>query len=124
MRFVYLAAVAALVLSACSKEVHLPDTLKFSPGTPITYRGQAAKLYGRAQCAEGQLTGHSCLIFHPHAPQAKGMVVTNNKVYELDLQARQDPQDPHLFIVEDTQGRHLFRTTGRHDEYANIDIRP
>ena len=124
MRFLYLAASAALVLAACSKEVHLPDTLKFSPGTPITYRGQPAKLYGRAQCAEGQLTGHSCLIFHPHAPHAKATVVTSTKFYELELQARQDPQDPTLFIVEEAQGRHLFRTTGRHDAYANIDIRP
>lgn len=90
----------------------------------ITYQGQPAKLYGTSQCAQGQLTGNSCLIFPPHQPSATGVILSGQRVYQVQLTARQDPQNPVMFIIEDEKARRILSTTGRHDEYGNIDIRP
>lgn len=125
MRFAPLTAIAAtFVLAGCFEEASLPGTLMFPPGLDITYQGKPAKLYGTSQCAQGQLTGNSCLIFPPHQPSATGVILTEQRVYQVQLTARQDPKNPVLFIVEDEQARRILSTTGRHDEYGNIDIRP
>ena len=125
MRFPYLAALAAtVVLTGCFDESPLDDTLMFPPGIDINYLGKPAKLYGTSQCAQGQLTGNSCLIFPPHQPSATGVILSEQRVYQVQLTARQDPKNPVLFIVEDEQARRILSTTGRHDEYGNIDIRP
>ena len=66
MRLPHWAALAAaFVLSGCFDEHALPETLMFPPGIDIEYLGKPAKLYGTSQCAQGQLTGNSCLIFPP-----------------------------------------------------------
>lgn len=120
------AALAATVvgITACSEGPRLPDTLQFPPGTPIEYRGQPAKLYGHSLCAQGQLTGQSCLIFPPEAPRATGVILLDGELHEVQLQARPDPRDPTQYLIEDLQGRRLFATRGHHDYAANIDIRP
>lgn len=118
------AALATAALSGCKEPEPLPDTLMFPPGTPITFNGQPAKLYGTSQCAQGQLTGHSCLIFHPHHPNAKGMVVVDGQVHELELIAKRDPQYPVHYLVQDQQGRTLLTSNGRNDERLNLDITP
>lgn len=119
------AAIAGtLFLAACSKPEMLPDTLMFPPGTDIEYQGQPAKLYGTSQCAQGQLTGNSCLIFPPEKPQATGVIIAQQQVYQVKLSARRDPTDPVQFLVEDEKGQRILSTTGRHDHRANIGIAP
>lgn len=115
---------ATFVLSGCVDEEALPDTLMFPPGVDIQYQGQPAKLYGNSQCAQGQLTGHSCLIFPPHQPAATGVLIQDQRIMQLQLKARRDPADPVRFVVEDEHGNRLLSTTGRHDEQANINIGP
>lgn len=118
-----LAVAAAALLSGClQEEAMLPDTLYFAPGTPITYFGKPAKLYGTEQCVQGQLTGHSCLIFPPHRPTAKAVIIEGQRVKELSLTAKRDPQNPAQFVILDDQGRRLLTTTGHNEEMANIDI--
>lgn len=125
MRFSQLAAIAAtFVVAGCGKPTMLPDTLMFPPGVDIHYQNQPAKLYGTAQCAQGKLAGNSCLIFPPENPQAIGIVITADNVYQIPLTARRDPNDPIRFLIEDDKGQRLLSTTGRHDEHANIDIAP
>ena len=125
MRFPHLAALAAtFVLSGCLEESPLQDTLMFPPGVDIQYLGQAAKLYGTSQCAQGQLTGHTCLIFPPDKPQSAGVIISGKRAYEVRLSVRQDPKNPVYYLVEDQNGRPILSSTGRHDEYGNIDIRP
>lgn len=125
MRLSLLAALAtALVLMGCEEESPFNETLMFPPGLDIQYLNQPAKLYGTAQCAQGQLTGKSCLIFPPHHAKASGVIVSGQRVYPVELRVRQDPHDPVYFRIEDTKGNHVVSTTGRHDEYGNIDIRP
>lgn len=118
------ALAATLVLSGCFDQETLPDALMFPPGVDIQYQGSPAKLYGTAQCAQGQLTGNSCLIFAPEKPQATGVIIAKQQVYQVQLSARRDPHDPVRFIVEDEKGQRLISTTGRHDEHANIAIAP
>lgn len=125
MRLPYWAAVAtALVLTGCFEESPLEDTLMFAPGLDIEYLGQPAKLYGTSQCAQGQLMGHTCLIFPPHKPQAQGVIISGKRLYEVDLKVRKDPANPVYYRIEDQRGRLVLSTTGRHDEEGNIDIRP
>lgn len=118
------ALAAAFALAGCWDESSLPDTLMFPPGLDIQYQGHSAKLYGTAQCAQGQLTGNSCLIFPPHAPRATGIIITAQQVHEVPLTARLHPHDPTRYQVLDPKGQPLLQTTGRHDEQANIDISP
>lgn len=120
----WVALATTFVVSGCLDNASLPDTLMFPPGVDITYQGQPAKLYGTSQCAQGQLTGNSCLIFPPHQPSATGVILSGQRVYQVQLTARQDPQNPVMFIIEDEKARRILSTTGRHDEYGNIDIRP
>ena len=118
-----LALAAAVVLSGClDGDPMLPDTLHFAPGTPITYQGKPAKLYGTEACSQGQLAGNSCLIFPPNRPTSKAVIITGKRVQEVQVTAKRDPQNPTHFIVVDDQGRRLLRTTGNHDDMANIDI--
>ena len=125
MCYAYMAAAAsALALAGCLNQETLPDSLMFPPGMDIEYQGRAAKLYGNAQCAQGKLTGNSCLIFAPENPRAVGVIVSKDQVHQLELFARRDPQDPVRFVVEDAKGQRILSTTGRHDEYANISLAP
>ena len=125
MRFAQLAALAAtFVLTGCFSESPLKDTLMFPPGVDIEYLGQRAKLYGTSQCAQGQLTGHTCLIFSPQKPEADGIILSGKRIYEVELSVRQDPHNPIYYLIEDQKGRTVLASTGRHDEYGNIDIRP
>ena len=115
---------AALVLTGCVEEPILQDTLMFPPGVDIQYHGQPAKLYGTAQCAQGTLTGHTCLIFAPHHSEANGVIISGKHALEVQLTVRKDPANPVYYILEDQFGAPVLSTTGRHDEYGNIDIRP
>lgn len=125
MRLPTLAALAtALVLTGCFDESPLQDTLMFPPGLDIQYHGQPAKLYGTSQCAQGTLTGHTCLIFPPDKPKAEGIIISGKHVLQVQLQVRQDPHNPIYYIVEDEHGVHVVTSSGRHDEYGNIDIAP
>lgn len=125
MRFQYWAAAAcALFLSGCFEQETLPDALMFPPGLDIQYQGNPAKLYGTSQCAQGQLSGSTCLIFSPEKPTATGVIISKDKVHQVELFARRDPQDPVRFVVQDAKGQRILSTTGRHDEYANISIAP
>lgn len=125
MRLPYLAAFAcAFALSACSEKSSLTDALMFPPGIDIQYQGQPAKLYGDAQCAQGQLSGHTCLIFAPHTPYANGSIISGPHIYQVKLKAFRDPHDPSLYRVEDEHGTHILSTTGRHSEHGILDVRP
>ena len=115
---------AALVLTGCLEESPLQDTLMFPPGLDIQYHGQAAKLYGTSQCAQGALTGHTCLIFVPHRTEAQGVIINGQHALQVQLTVRKDPSNPVYYLVEDQFGALVVSTTGRHDEYGNIDIRP
>lgn len=126
MRLPLWAALATvLVLTGClEEESPLQDTLMFPPGLDIAYLQQPAKLYGTTQCAQGQLTGNSCLIFPPHASKAGAVIISGQRIYQVQLQVRQDPNEPIYYRLEDENGNHVLSTTGRHDAYGNIDIRP
>lgn len=125
MRLPTLAAFAtALVLTGCFDDSPLQDTLMFPPGLDIQYHGQPAKLYGTSQCAQGTLTGNTCLIFPPNRPEADGVIISGKQALEVQLKVRQDPSNPIYYIVEDQFGAHVVTSSGRHDEYGNIDIRP
>lgn len=114
---------ATFTLGGCLfEEAMLPDTLYFAPGTSITYQGKPAKVYGTDACAQGQLAGHSCLIFPPNRPTSTAVIVMDQRVKEVSVTAKRDPENPSHFIVVDEQGRRLLNTTGRHDEHANINI--
>lgn len=114
---------ATISLSACLfDEPMLPDTLHFAPGTPITYGGKPAKLYGTDACAQGELAGHSCLIFPPNRPTSTAVIIAGQRVREIQVTAKRDPQNPAQYIVVDAQGQRLLRTTGNHDDMANIQI--
>lgn len=120
-----LALAAALALSGCFSDAQhamLPDTLYFSPGTVIQYRGKTAKLYGTDQCVQGVLTGNSCLIFPPHRPTGKAIVITDAQVQELEVVAKRDPENPTHFLVVDHQGHTLLSTSGHHEGMANIGL--
>ena len=118
-----LALAAAVVLSAClDGDPILPDTLHFAPGTPITYQGKPAKLYGTEACSQGQLAGHSCLIFPPHRPTTKAVIIAGQRVQEVSVTAKRDPENPAQYVVVDSQGRRLLTTTGHSEDMANIDI--
>ncbi|MGN1056142.1 MAG: hypothetical protein ACI4QS_05450 [Comamonas sp.] len=122
MKLAVFASLAALSLTACLEQHTISETLKFPPGVDIEFKGQPAKLYGTSQCAQGQLTGSTCLIFSPHDPKAKGVIVSTNISKEVELIARRDPQDPVRYVVMDDQGHRLLSTTGQHDRYANMVI--
>ena len=125
MRFLKVALLAAtLALTACSESPSLPDTLMFPPGLSVHYLGQPGKLYGTSQCAQGSLTGSTCLIFPPHDPQSQAVIISGSQVRELQLFAKVDPANPVQFIVVDAQDRRILTTSGRHDEYGNIEISP
>lgn len=126
MRFPTLAAIAtALVLTGCwDDESLLQDTLMFPPGLDIQYLSQRAKLYGTSKCVQGTLSGHSCLIFPPRQETASGIIISGTTVHQVTLQVTQDPENPVYFLIKDSQGNHVLSTTGRHDEYGNIDVRP
>lgn len=112
-----------LMLAGCQQEdVPLPDTLHFPPGTPITFNGAPAKLYGTEQCAQGALAGRSCLVIPPHKPSAQAVVVSGESVQQIEVHARRDPQNPVLFVVEDAKGRALIRTSGHHQELGDMQI--
>lgn len=116
--------VTTLVLTGCFEKSPLQDTLMFPPGVDIQYHGQPAKLYGTSQCAQGTLTGNTCLIFPPHLATASGVIISGQQAVEVQLKVRKDPANPVYYIIEDQFGTHVLSTTGRHDEYGNIDIRP
>ena len=125
MRFAHLATLAAaFVLTGCFEKSPLTDTLMFPPGIDIQYQGKPAKLYGTSKCAQGQLSGKTCLVFPPNQPKAQGVIISGQHIYELELSVRQDPKNPVYFIVQDPKGTPIISSTGRHDEYGNIDIRP
>jgi len=42
----------------------------------------------------------------------------------VELTVRKDPKNPIYYIVEDQNGEFVISSTGRHDEFGNIDIRP
>ena len=114
---------ATRALGGCLfEDAMLPDTLHFPPGTPITYGGKPAKLYGTEACAQGELAGNSCLIFPPNRPTSTAVIISGQRVQEVQVTAKRDPKNPSHFIVVDDQGRRLLRTTGNHDDMANIDI--
>ena len=114
---------ATFTLGGCLfDEVMLPETLHFPPGTSITYQGKPAKLYGTEACAQGELSGHSCLIFPPNRPTSKAVIISGQRVQEIQVTAKRDPKNPSHFIVVDDQGRRLLSTTGNHDDMANIEI--
>ena len=125
MRFLKVASLSALLaLTACSEQAMLPDTLMFPPGLNVEYLGQPGKLYGTSQCAQGQLTGHTCLIFPPQSPRSKGVIISGSEMYEVQLKAKIDPKDPTHYLIVDASGRVILRTNGRHDEYGNIELAP
>ena len=125
MRLPHLAVlVATFALAACTEKSPLEDTLLFRPGVEIEYKGQPAKLYGTSQCGHVQITGNTCLIFPPHSPTAAGVIISGQKVYDVQLTVRKDPKNPIYYIVEDQNGEFVVSSTGRHDEFGNIDIRP
>lgn len=125
MRFLKMAAcLAPLALVGCFDDDMLPDTLYFPPGLSIQYHGEPAKLYGTAQCAQGQLTGHSCLIFPPHKPSVTGIIIRANDVQEMQLTAQRDPDNPVQFLITDPHGTRVLTTTGRHDEFGNMELMP
>lgn len=114
---------APLALGGCLfDEAMLPDTLHFSPGTSITYKGQPAKLYGTDACAQGELAGNSCLIFPPNRPTSTAVIIAGKRVQQVQVTAKRDPDNPTQFIVVDDQGRRLLSTTGQHQDMANIQI--
>ena len=114
---------APLALGGCLlDEPMLPDTLQFPPGLSITYGGKPAKLYGTEACVQGELAGHSCLIFPPNRPTSKAVIISGQRVQEIQVTAKRDPKNPTHFIVVDDQGRRLLRTTGNQDDMANIEI--
>ena len=125
MRFLKVASIAAaLVITACSDIAPLPDTLMFPPGLSIHYQGKPAKLYGTSQCAQGQLSGHTCLIFPPENPQSSAVIISGPQIFELKLFAKRDPENPAQYVVVDAKDRRILSTNGRHDEYGNIEIAP
>lgn len=125
MRLPLLAGLAAaFVLTGCFEEPVLQDTLMFPPGLDIQYHGQPAKLYGTSQCVQGTLTGNTCLIFPPHRSEASGVIISGNQAVDVQLKVRKDPANPVYYILEDQFGNTVLSTTGRHDEYGNIDVRP
>lgn len=125
MRFPPLAVLAtAIFLTGCIEESPLDDTLMSPPGMDIQYLGKSAKLYGSAKCVQGQLSGYTCLIFPPDQPKAQATIISGQRAYEVQLSVRKDPQNPVYYIIEDQKGQHVVTSTGRHDEYGNIDIRP
>lgn len=125
MQFPQMVALSAtLALTACFEKPVLNETLVFPPGLSIEYNGKPAQLYGTSQCAQGQLSGHSCLIFPPAQPEANGVIISGKQMYEVHLKVRKDPQNPVNYIVEDQNGAYVVSSTGRHDAYGNIDIRP
>lgn len=114
---------ATVSLSGCLfEDPMLPDTLHFAPGTPITYAGKPAKLYGTDACAQGELAGHSCLIFPPNRPTSTAVIIAGKRVQEVAVTAKRDPHNPAQYIVVDDQGRRLLSTTGHHNDMANIEI--
>jgi len=115
-------AAAALLCGCMQEETMLPDTLYFAPGTPIHYQGQPAKLYGTEQCVQGQLAGNSCLIFPPNRPTAKAVIIAGERVREVSVTAKRDPQNPTQFLILDDAGQRLLTTSGHNEEMANIEI--
>lgn len=122
LRTYSLALSGVTALSACSDTDYLPDTLYFPPGLDVEYHGVKAKLYGTSQCAQGGLTGHSCLIFPPHAPKAVATLVTPDGVESIDVIARVSLDNPVVYEIWDSRGYKLLETTGRHDDQANISL--
>ena len=114
---------AAALLGGClQQDPPLPDTLYFAPGTPIQYQGQSAKLYGNEACAQGQLAGHSCLIFPPNRPTGTAVIVMGQQVQELAVTAKRDPDNPMLFVIEDESGHRLVTTNAYEQGQGNFDI--
>ena len=114
---------AAVLVSAClDRDPTLPDTLFFAPGTPITYQGRPAKLYGTEACTQGQLAGHSCLIFPPHRTTTQAVIIAGQQVKEVSVTAKRDPDNPVQFVVVDAQGQRLLTTSGHNEEIANIEV--
>ena len=125
MRLPHLAVLAAtFALAACTEKSPLDDTLLFPPGVDVQYKGESGKLYGTSQCGQAQLSGNTCLIFPPHNPTVKGVIISGQRVQEVELSVRKDPKNPIYYIVEDQNGEFVISSTGRHDEFGNIDIRP
>lgn len=125
MRLRHLAVLATtLVLTGCFDTATLDDTLMFPPGVEIQYLGAPAKLYGSSQCGQHQITGNTCTIFPPEKPKTQGVIISGNRMYEVQLTARKDPHNPVYYLVEDQNGELVISSTGRHDEFGNIDIRP
>lgn len=113
---------AACILSGCQPDEMLPETLYFAPGTPVQYKGKSGKLYGTEQCSQGELAGHSCLIFPPHRPTATAVIIVGQRVQQISVTAKRDPKNPMRFIVVDDQGRRLLSTSGNNEDKANIQI--
>lgn len=110
------------LMSACSDAQYLPDTLFFTPGLEMEYRGVKAKLYGSSQCAQDGLAGRSCLISPPHSPNSVASLVTPHGVESIDVIARVNPENPVVYEILDSRRHLLLETTGRHDENENISL--
>lgn len=110
------------LMSACSDAQYLPNTLFFTPGLEVEYRGVKAKLYGSSQCAQDGLAGRSCLIFPPHSPNSVASLVTPHGVESIDVIARVNPENPVVYEILDSRCHLLLETTGRHDENENISL--
>lgn len=110
------------LMSACSDAQYLPDTLFFTPGLEVEYRGVKAKLYGSSQCAQDGLAGRSCLISSPHSPNSVASLVTPHGVESIDVIARVNPENPVVYEILDSRCHLLLETTGRHDENENISL--
>ena len=120
-------AVSKMCAALAERKVHAiskDGSLYFAPGLSIQYHGEPAKLYGTAQCAQGQLTGNSCLIFPPHKPSVTGIIIRANDVQEMQLTAQRDPDNPVQFLITDPHGTRVLTTTGRHDEFGNMELMP
>lgn len=110
------------LMSACSDAQYLPDTLFFTPGLEMEYRGVKAKLYGSSQRAQDGLAGRSCLISPPHSPNSVASLVTPHGVESIDVIARVNPENPVVYEILDSRRHLLLETTGRHDENENISL--
>lgn len=110
------------LMSACSDAQYLPDTLFFTPGLEVEYRGVKAKLYGSSQCAQDGLADRSCLISPPHSPNSVASLVTPHGVESIDVIARVNPENPVVYEILDSRCHLLLETTGRHDENENISL--
>ena len=121
-KIAFTAGGAAILVGCLPQEEFLSDTLQFEPGTRVTYKGQQGRLYGHDACALGMLKGNSCVIFPPNKTKTEATILVDGTARSVVLTAKRDPQMPTHFVVLDEAGKPILRTSGRHDEMANISI--